>query len=96
MLAELKSAGKSARQMACHEHASDGRSRAVSLNCCPGEIEGHTRGAKKTGSFRAAVPGMHLRIAQAHAAVERGAMLIIALLRSGLTGPQKWIAEAVV
>jgi hypothetical protein len=44
------------------------------------------------------VPGMHLRIPQARAAVDiaadRGAMLIIALLRSGLTGPRKWVAEA--
>jgi hypothetical protein len=38
------------------------------------------------------VPRHALRIPQAHAAVaiaaERGAMLIIALLRSGLTGPR--------
>jgi hypothetical protein len=33
---------------------------------------------------------MPLRIPQARTAVERGAMLIIALLRSGLTGPRKW------
>jgi hypothetical protein len=46
---------------------------------------------KKTVTVRADVPGMHLRIAQARAA-ERGAMVIITLLRSGLTGPQKWIA----
>jgi hypothetical protein len=33
-------------------------------------------------------------LSASRAAVERGAMLIIALLRSGLTGPRKWIAEA--
>jgi hypothetical protein len=65
------------------------------------------RGPKKTGSSRADVPRHALRIPQARAAVEleaavdnaakRGAMLIIALLRSGLTGPRKWIAaESVI
>ena len=44
-----------------------------------------TPGPKKTDSSRADVPGMHLRISQAYAAVElevaaeRGAMLTIAL-----------------
>jgi hypothetical protein len=58
-----------------------------------------TAGTQKPLPCFADVPRHALRIAQAHAAVEleaaaeRGAMLI-ALLRSGLTGPRKWVAQA--
>jgi hypothetical protein len=48
-------------------------------------------GAKRPGSSRADVLPHALRIPLARIAAERGAMLIIALLRSGLTGPRKWL-----
>jgi hypothetical protein len=59
-------------------------------------------GTQKPLPYFADVPVMPVRIPQTLAAAvelavatiapERGAMLIIALLRSGLTGPRKWIA----